>query len=849
MGTHKLKYLLFMMISLVLAGFISETRTAKAAANTFTIKNLHITENAVSIEDPLGMKSEANPKANTPSDNNEGAFVSSEVLTVTKVAIPTSVPETGGVVTFTITVTSDVDTPLDSLSILEDSEFGDLDQQGDCEIPVSPFHQLYTCNFTKTLTGSSTASHQNTVTATTTIVGIPEETDTDTATVDFTDVTPDITVQKNNDANDDNVFTDNEQALEGGVSVPFKVTITNNTAEEVTIDEIIDDTHDLTSSDCETKEGTTLAGNTSINCLFFGTIPDDDDITETNVVTVTVFDDENNFVSDSDTSTVTTYDIQPNITVSKKASPTEVPESGGDVTFTISVTNNSTETVTLTSLTDTVFGNLNGQGTCATGGDIGANLKYTCQITKPISGNFNGPAHHNTVTAVVQDDDGNSDNDNNGATVSFTNEPSSIEVSKTANPTSVFEPGDDVTFTVVATNTSNVDYVTINSVSDDVFNPISNLNCTPSLPAFLAPNDKITCTFTEFVAGNGGDTHTNTVTVSGEDDDGDDVSGTDSATVEIIDIVGEISVNLTPDTTSIDEPGGSINFTVTINNLSTSDSVTIDTLTDTFSGNLSGKGTCATLSININASSQYQCTYSAPVSGNAGQVKKNTLNASGKDADNAIVSDSDVSTVTITDVPSSINVTKTANPSSLPEPGGSVKFTLVVKNTSPVDTVTINSLTDNLFGNLNGKGCTVPQTLTPGKQYQCSFTGDVSGTAGQSKTSTTTVAAKDDDDVTLNKIGSATVTIGAKDTFYTYVPILTKPTPVLLSVQNDKTGGNVIFTVIGAGVSCTVPNNQTKFCGSFAPGTYNVKAESLCGTATAQKTYTSGSQTTRIFCQ
>ena len=38
--------------------------------------------------------------------------------------------------------------------------------------------------------------------------------------------------------------------------------------------------------------------------------------------------------------------------------------------------------------------------------------------------------------------------------------------------------------------------------------------------------------------------------------------------------------------------------------------------------------------------------------------------------------------MTITDVGRSIEVTKTANPTSLPEPGGNVSFSVDVKNTS-----------------------------------------------------------------------------------------------------------------------------------------------------------------------
>ena len=57
------------------------------------------------------------------------------------------------------------------------------------------------------------------------------------------------------------------------------------------------------------------------------------------------------------------------------------------------------------------------------------------------------------------------------------------------------------------------------------------------------------------------------------------------------------------------------------------------------------------------------------------------MTASGSDDDGNPVSDEDDATVTITDLGSSILVTKTADPVSLPEPGGNASFSVTVKNT------------------------------------------------------------------------------------------------------------------------------------------------------------------------
>jgi len=94
----------------------------------------------------------------------------------------------------------------------------------------------------------------------------------------------------------------------------------------------------------------------------------------------------------------------------------------GPVTYTVSVTNLSPETASLFSLSDDKFGNLNGVGTCATGGMIAGNGTYTCSFTKTLTG-APGATHTNIVTAVAKDDEGNSVTKTASATVSFVSPP------------------------------------------------------------------------------------------------------------------------------------------------------------------------------------------------------------------------------------------------------------------------------------------------------------------------------------------------------------------------------------------------------------------------------------------
>ena len=67
-------------------------------------------------------------------------------------------------------------------------------------------------------------------------------------------------------------------------------------------------------------------------------------------------------------------------------------------------------------------------------------------------------------------------------------------------------------------------------------------------------------------------------------------------------------------------------------------------------------------------------------------------------------------------------------------------FTFVVNNLSTVDAVTIDCLTDSIYGDLNGQGdCAVPQMIAPGGSYSCSITEFVSGECRRRHTNVVTV--------------------------------------------------------------------------------------------------------------
>lgn len=119
--------------------------------------------------------------------------------------------------------------------------------------------------------------------------------------------------------------------------------------------------------------------------------------------------------------------------------------------------------------------------------------------------------------------------------------------------------------------------------------------------------------------------------------------------------------------------------------------------------------------------------------------------------------------VEVADLTASIAVTKTADPTAVEDPGGTISYTVTVTNDGQLD-VEVNSLTDDVFGDLDGLGdCSVPFMLAAGETMSCTFTGDVTGSAGDSHVSTV-LAAGTYAEGSVSAAASATVSVVAGDT-------------------------------------------------------------------------------------
>ena len=803
-----------------------------------------------------------NDTGSTPATDFDDADVDftndDPTVAIEKTANPTTLPEPGGEVMFTVVVTNTSPDESVTITALTDDRFGDLlgadagliggATATSCNDGVSAITiaagGTFTCTIDATLAGNAGDTHTNvvSVTAIDDDPGSTPATDSDDADVDFTNVDPEISIEK----------TANPTTLpEPGGVVTFDVVVSNDSPDEsVTLTALTDDRFgDLLGADAGLIGGATatscndgvsaitIAAGGTFSCTVTATLAGNAGDTHTNVVTATAVDDEGNSDSDDDDAVVTFDNVDPTITVDKTASLTNLPEPGGEVTFTVVVTNTSPdESVTITALTDNRFGNLLGLDAGLIGGasatscndapqaEIAAGGTFSCTVTATLAGNA-GDTHTNVVTATAVDDEGNSDSDNDDADVDFTNVDPTITVDKTASPTTLPEPGGEAVFTVVVTNTSPDESVTITALTDNRFGDLlgsdagliggaTATSCNDAPQAEIAAGGTFSCTVTATLAGDAGDTHTNVVTAVAVDDEGNSDSDNDDAVVDFTNVDPSIVVTKTAVPTSLDEPGGDVEFTVDVENTSF-ESVTITDLDDDMFGDLLGAdtgligGASATscndlLPISIAAGATFSCTIDATLTGDAGDTHTNVVTSTAVDSDTGSTpaTDDDDAVVTFDNVDPTITVDKTASPTSLDEPGGDVVFTVVVTNTSPDESVTITALTDNRFGDLLGADADLiggasatscndaPQAeIAAGGTFSCTITASLAGNAGDTHTNVVTATAVDDEGNSDSDNDDAVVTFDNVDPSITVVKTAS---PASL----PEPGGEVVFTVV-----------------------------------------------------
>jgi uncharacterized repeat protein (TIGR01451 family) len=319
-------------------------------------------------------------------------------------------------------------------------------------------------------------------------------------------------------------------------TVTYQLDFYNDGPEPLIIANIID--QEPASDPCLDLVNSVIAPSATVSCTY--SVPYSTPGIYTNTATVSVRDDENNFLVISDIATVTVQIPPPLLTVTKVATPSVISEAGAPVTFTVKVKNTGLgETLRLNRVLDDRFGNINEHCDARLPFNLAQQATVTCALTVTLIGNP-GDIYRNTATAIGVNTTGETIRASAQATVTFTDEPSSLTVSKSSNVDEVPPTGANVTFAVLIQNTSLADAITLDSLIDSSYGDVTDLNNPKLVITFcaagmiLAPSQQYSCTFEAFVAGAVGEEHTNVLLVNGTDDDGNPVAAKDEATVRIV---------------------------------------------------------------------------------------------------------------------------------------------------------------------------------------------------------------------------------------------------------------------------------------------------------------------------
>ena len=245
----------------------------------------------------------------------------------------------------------------------------------------------------------------------------------------------------------------------------------------------------------------------------------------------------------------------------------------------------------------------------------------------------------------------------------------------------------------------------------------------------------------------------------------------------------EITVVKTAAPISVPETGGTVTYTVQVTNDSQFESVTITDITDNLYGNLGTNtppqtnNTCPSL-IGVELGPQgsgtesASCSFDVLVTGDFGQTVTDVAEVCGDQSGNVEdprVCDDDDANVTITDVAATPAVTKNAQSAACTV---DVTYQVVVTNNSAIDTLTVNTLTDDQFGDITtahaadgfkevvSTNCATGGTIAKSGNYPCSFVGRInSETCNFTHTNTVTANVTDDDEVTSEPSDMAVVTV------------------------------------------------------------------------------------------
>ncbi|UQX86903.1 DUF11 domain-containing protein [Jatrophihabitans telluris] len=541
-------------------------------------------------------------------------------ITIAKTRTSAAVVHAGDPVSWRLVVTNTGDVGLHDVSVNDPTASGCSTVVG--TLAAGAAAAPITCTST-----ASTASATNTAQVTGTDPVGGTVTDTDSATV--TVVTPALTITK----------AASPAAVHAGDTVTFTIVVTN--VGDVNL-------HDVAVTDpqypqcAQTLTGIAVGQDVTLSCSAVAGAA-----SFTNTVTASGTDDIGGVVSDSAQAAVTV--LNPAVTIAKTADASAYHQ-GDTVTFTIRVTNTGDTALSQVSVSDPTTASCANVLPAPTKLAAGASFDYTCTATAPLAGDAN--------TATVNATDALGRTVSASATVAVPVIHPGIELTKTATSGTLAHVGDTITWQVAVHNTGDV--ALHNVIVSDATAPGCAVLLVDLAPGATA--DPIACTSIA-----GADV-TNTATVSGTDPLGGTVSGSGSATVDVITPSIELTKTATP---TVVHPGDPVTFTIIVHNTGDA-ALHAVTITDPAFPQCSQ----ALDDLAAGQTVPLSCTVTA-----GQQDFSNTATVSGTDPLGQVVDASGQAAVTV--IHPSITVVKTA-PTLPIVAGDQVGFTLVVTNSGDV---------------------------------------------------------------------------------------------------------------------------------------------------------------------
>ncbi|MGD2178783.1 MAG: hypothetical protein PVG71_13290, partial [Anaerolineae bacterium] len=663
-------------------------------------------------------------------------------IDVIKTAEPTTVDEPGEVVTYTVIVSNVSDVPV-TVETITDTRYGVIDASSSaisgttCSVPqdIAP-DDAYTCTFSAFVGGHAGTLQTNVVEVSGTDDNGNPVFDRDDAQVKINDVLPLVSLCK--------AAEPLELGEPGGVFT-FTLTFANNSpgGEAVTITQLLDDWRPfLDFSDCEQYEGTVLPAGEIFTCTYTHTLSAPG--AYTNTARAVVKDNEGNTASDGCEAEVAVIDVLPTVDLVKTADPTSCQLNGSDCVFTyaLSISNTSPVSVTITELADTQASAVD-YSECSglVNNTLDPHTGTSCTYTRTLSGEG---TYTNTARVAAVDAQLNQAGDRDGESVTIGALPM-VKLLKTVEPLSRDEPGGVFSYTLTISNTSSGEgeVVTITKFTDTYGDVAVDAfaDCDVLVGTNLNVGESALCTYTRTLTLAG--TYPNTATVTVEDADENPASDFSVATAVVNDVQPLAILTKTVEPISRDEPGGVFTYTIEIRNASPV-TVEITSLTDTASGETDFSACNGLVGTVLQAGESIVCTYARLLT--APGVYTNTARVEVADAQGNPAEDLAEEQAEVIDLLAFIEIIKVPQQDTVTAPGEDVTFDVTINNLSEVDTVTVISLTDSLFGDLTQRpgNCAVGQSIPAGGSYQCSFTGPVSGEPGDAHINQVRVEGLDD---------------------------------------------------------------------------------------------------------